>query len=158
MNQQPMNERNKQKNSGKKKSGGAWALLGLALVWLFNSLDGGKLQHFFRRIRWMLQTGRLSVDEEIFAVIFSLFVLIVVIGVLVSVAKKMKAAREKTGSARRGGTAEHHSHDRIQGYAAGGESGYMHWKKQLDGFLAAGLIDRKEYNELLARRKDNYIG
>ena len=150
---------NEKKNNGKnrKKSGGAWALLALALVWLFNSLDGDKLQLFFRRIRWMLQTGRLPMDGEILAVIFSVAVLILVTVVLVRVVKKAAENRADAAPARRGGTAEHHSHDRIQGYV-GGESGYMHWKKQLDGFLAAGLIDRKEYNELLERRKDNYLG
>lgn len=61
-------------------------------------------------------------------------------------APAMRAKPETRSSA-------YHNHDSI---AAGGrvaESEQEHWKRQLDGFIQAGLIDREEYRMLLERRK-----
>ena len=35
----------------------------------------------------------------------------------------------------------------------GAEDAQEHWKKQLDGFLEAGIIDRSEYRVLQERRR-----
>lgn len=44
---------------------------------------------------------------------------------------------------------EEHTHDRLDYDCYRTESAAEHYKKQLDGFLDAGLIDRKEYLQLL---------
>ena len=49
-----------------------------------------------------------------------------------------------------------HSHDRLSGYTDGSCGDEEHWRKQLDGFLAAGIIDRSEYKVLLEKRKTSY--
>ena len=49
-----------------------------------------------------------------------------------------------------------HSHDRLSVSNTAqvcDEDSYTHWKKQLDDFLAAGIIDKSEYNTLLNRYK-----
>ena len=83
------------------------------------------------------------------AVVVALVVLIVAV---VAIAKRAKEKRFDGVRAKGGGTAAAHSHDRLQGYA-GNESGFEHWKKQLDGFLEAGIIDRSEYRALIERRR-----
>lgn len=144
-----MNSKNKKKKTG----GAAWAAIA-AVILIVNMLDGldeGDLHFFFLRLR---HNPTLAI--AILAVVIS-----VVIAVIALAAAKRrsadavnahKATRSETYG---GGTAAQHSHDRIQGYT-GGENEYEHWKKQLDGFLAAGIIDRKEYQALLERRKTSY--
>lgn len=49
-----------------------------------------------------------------------------------------------------------HSHDRLQSNNTAqvcDEDEYTHWKKQLDDFLEAGVIEKSEYNTLLSRYK-----
>lgn len=49
-----------------------------------------------------------------------------------------------------------HNHDRLSVSNTAqvcDEDSYTHWKKQLDDFLAAGIIERSEYNALLKRYK-----
>ena len=81
-----------------------------------------------------------------------------IVAVSLAANKRLKSAEQRPASPRAPTGAQQHSHDRIQGYTAADENEFLHWKKQLDGFLAAGLIDRKEYNALLERRKTSYIG
>ena len=51
-----------------------------------------------------------------------------------------------------------HSHDRLSRQAAANCSVDEHWKAQLDGFLKAGIIDRKEYAVLMERHGRIYDG
>lgn len=46
-----------------------------------------------------------------------------------------------------------HSHDRLHPAKSSAvcDDDMTHWKKQLDGFLAAGIIERSEYKTLLER-------
>lgn len=44
-----------------------------------------------------------------------------------------------------------HNHDRLTNTGHKPESGFQHWKTQLDGFLEAGLIDKAEYKLMLER-------
>lgn len=148
-----MDNKNTQKPK-KKSSGGFVGLIVLLVVWALNRVD---FSRFFARLRWMLQTGRFPVDSEILGAAAAGLVLFVV---LIAVVKRAaKSAKERKAdslpSARRGGTAAQHSHDRLQGYR-GDENNAEHWKKQLDGFLAAGIIDRSEYRTLLERRSVSY--
>ncbi len=53
-----------------------------------------------------------------------------------------------------GDTKDTHSHDRLTENYHHPESGLEHWKIQLDGFLKAGLIDKKEYAVLMERYRD----
>lgn len=148
-----MDNKNTQKPK-KKSSGGFVGLIVLLVVWALNRVDFSRL---FARLRWMLQTGRFPENSETLgAVAAGAVLLIVLIAVLARAVKSAKARRfDGVPSARRGGTAAHHSHDRLQGYS-GDENSVEHWKKQLDGFLAAGIIDRSEYRTLLERRSVSY--
>ena len=140
-------------NRGKKKSsGGAWGLIILAVIWGINRIDSEKLSRLFRRLRWSFRTGKFDMnDKAVVGTVAAVVVLVVLIAALSSAVKKMKEKRFEGVKARRGGTAAAHSHDRIQGYA-GNESAGEHWKKQLAGFLAAGISDRSEYRVRLERR------
>ncbi len=143
----------------KKKSGGWWGLAFLLIIWAVNNLDSDKVRRFFSRLQWQFRTGRINVNSR--AAIMALGVVCSLLAIVICVSVLAKKAREKRfdgirrapgGSAARGGTAQAHSHDRLQGYR-GDESGLEHWKKQLDGFLEAGIIDRSEYRVLLERRR-----
>lgn len=148
------NDSNQQKQ--KKKGSGVWGLLILAVIWAINRLDADDVSRFFSRLKWRFRTGNFRLDGaaigEITAIVIGI-VLIITLFVTLSRIKKVNTAKRFDGiKARRGGTTEAHSHDRLQGYR-GDESGMEHWKKQLDGFLAAGIIDRSEYRALLERRR-----
>ena len=145
------NDPNQNRQKPKKKNGsGLWGLVILVLIWLFNRINAGDLSHFFMRLRWALRTGDFRLDDGAIVAITVAVVLVVLI-VTLSRVKKVRAEKRFDGvRARSGGTAAAHSHDRLQGYA-GNESSAEHWKKQLDGFLAAGIIDRSEYRVLMER-------
>ena len=147
---------NKNTKQGKKKSsgGGVAALIIFIVIWLLNRFDSSDFHYFFSRLRRMLRTGRFSYDGGRLAVILGVVLVIIVLIVVLSRALKSAKERRIDGvqSARGGGTAAQHSHDRLQGYA-GDENGAEHWKKQLDGFLEAGIIDRSDYRALLERRR-----
>ena len=144
------NNPNQNRNKKKKSSGGAWGLIILAVIWAINRIDFKSLAAY---LRYAFRTGSLPGNGRAAVLALAAVVGLVVLIVIVSVAAK--AARQKRFDgikARGGGTAAAHSHDRLQGYT-GNESGSEHWKKQLDGFLEAGIIDRSEYRVLLERRR-----
>ena len=144
------NRSNQQKK--KKKGSGLWGLILLAVIWAFNRLNSEDVARFFSRLRWMFRTGNFRLDDSFIAVIAAI-VLVIVLSVTIVRIKKVRAERRFDGiKAKSGGTAATHSHDQLQGYR-GNESPAEHWKKQLDGFLAAGIIDRSEYRVLLERRR-----
>ena len=150
----------------KKKGSGFWGLAVLLIIWAVNALDSEKVRRFFSRLRWSIRTGRLDVDDGgvVIAAVAAVFILVCLVIFVSVLAKKAKEKRfdgirrapggrtAGTGSAVRGGSAAAHSHDQLQGYR-GDESSAEHWKKQLDGFLEAGIIDRSEYRVLLERRR-----
>ena len=142
-------------NQKKKKKGGAgaWAVIAavIIIVNMINSVDEWEIRRFFMQLR----------HNPTLAIAILAIVISVVIALIALAANKKRMAadqpvRRSSTAARSGGTAAQHSHDRIQGYTAGSEDAYLHWKKQLDGFLAAGIIDRKEYIALLERRRDSF--
>ena len=147
-------------NQKKKKKGGAWWLLFLVIIWAVNNLDGEKVRRFFQRLQWQFRTGR--VDMRALTAAGAVVVALVALVVIVSAAAKSAKNKRFDGIKRqRGASASvspmsgqsvQHSHDRLSGYR-GEESGLDHWKKQLDGFLEAGIIDRSEYRALLERRR-----
>ena len=147
------NDPNQNRQKPKKKNGsGLWGLVILVLIWLFNRINAGDLSRFSMRLRWALRTGDFRMDGAPVIAIAAI-VLIIVLAVTLTRIKKVRAEKRFDGiRARSGGTAAAHSHDRLQGYA-GNESSAEHWKKQLDGFLAAGIIDRSEYRVLMERRR-----
>lgn len=147
------NDPNQNRQKPKKKNGsGLWGLVILVLIWLFNRINAGDLSRFFMRLRWALRTGDFRMDGAPVIAIAAI-VLIIVLAVTLTRIKRVRAEKRFDGiKARGGGTAAAHSHDRLQGYA-GNESSTEHWKKQLDGFLAAGIIDRSEYRVLMERRR-----
>lgn len=54
----------------------------------------------------------------------------------------------------RGDNSSQHNHNRLElGNSAEqcDDDDFLHWKKQLDGFLQAGLVDKKEYQVLLKK-------
>ena len=89
-----------------------------------------------------------------FVIAAAVILAVVLLLVTLARAKKVREAKRFDGiRSFGGGTAKAHSHDQVTGYKLGAESGEEHWKKQLDGFLAAGIIDRSEYRVLLERRR-----
>ena len=144
-----MDNRNKQQKP-KKKGSGLWAFVILALIAFFNTADFDELSY---RISRFFRTGRLSPDSAVFVIAAAVILAVVLLLVTLARAKKVREAKRFDGiRSFGGGTAKAHSHDQVTGYKLGAESGEEHWKKQLDGFLAAGIIDRSEYRTLLERR------
>ena len=145
-----MDNRNKQQKP-KKKGSGLWAFVILALIAFFNTADFDELSY---RISRFFRTGRLSPDSAVFVIAAAVILAVVLLLVTLARAKKVRQAKRFDGiRSFGGGTAKAHSHDQVTGYKLGAESGEEHWKKQLDGFLAAGIIDRSEYRTLLERRR-----
>ncbi len=146
------NNKNQNQQRKKQKGSGLWGLIILALIWAFNRLNAEDISRFFSRLRWAFRTGNLDAAGPAVAMI-AVIVLVILLAVTLSRVKKIRAAKRFDGiKARGGGTAAAHSHDRLQGYT-GNESGLEHWKKQFEGFLEAGIIDRSEYRVLLERRR-----
>lgn len=142
---------NENKKQPKKKSGGS-GLVGVIIVlviWLLRRVD---LSTLTARLRWMLRTGNFHIDSS---AVFGILAVVVVLLGIAAVVRVAKTAAGKSGSSdvptRRSPAV--HSHDRISGYTVGSCSDLEHWKRQLDGFLEAGIIDRAEYRVLLERRK-----
>ena len=154
-----MDNKNRQQQK-KKKSGGAWGLLVLLVIWAVNNLDGEKVRRFFRQLQGAFRTGSINGRAAVaaIAVVVGLFLVIAVGSAVVKSAKdkRFDGIKKHRGSAASvspmSAQGVQHSHDRLSGYR-GEESGYDHWKKQLDGFLEAGIIDRSEYKVLLERRR-----
>ena len=145
-----MDNRNKQQKP-KKKGSGLWAFVILALIAFFNTADFDELSY---RISRFFRTGRLSPDSAVFVIAAAVILAVVLLLVTLARAKTVREAKRFDGiRSFGGGTAKAHSHDQVTGYKLGAESGEEHWKKQLDGFLAAGIIDRSEYRTLLERRR-----
>ena len=145
-----MDNRNKQQKP-KKKGSGLWAFVILALIAFFNTADFDELSY---RISRFFRTGRISPDSAVFVIAAAVILAVVLLLVTLASAKKVREAKRFDGiRSFGGGTAKAHSHDQVTGYKLGAESGEEHWKKQLDGFLAAGIIDRSEYRTLLERRR-----
>ena len=153
-------DKNKQQQKKKKKGGIGW-LIFLAVIWGINRLDVEGVSRFFQRLRWQFRTGRFNWNSN--AAIMAIAVVIALVAAVVAVSAVAKAAREKrfdgvktrrsaSAASPMSGQRVQHSHDRLSGYH-GEESGFDHWKKQLDGFLEAGIIDRSEYRVLLERRR-----
>ena len=148
----PNDPRQTQQKPKKKKGSGAWGLVIIALIWLFNRVNFEDIERFFSRLRWTFRTGRIELSESVIAALAAVVLLIALIVTIVRVKKVLAAKRFDGIKARGGGTAAAHSHDQLQGYR-GNETPAEHWKKQLDGFLEAGIIDRSEYRVLLERRR-----
>ncbi|MBQ3481300.1 MAG: hypothetical protein IJQ43_01855 [Oscillospiraceae bacterium] len=147
-----LNSKQNQQQRKKKKGSGLWGLAVLAVIWIINRIDFDDLQRNFSRLGRGIRTGNIRLDGTVIGALAAAVLFIVLI-VAISRVKKIRAAKRFDGiKARGGGTAAAHSHDQLQGYR-GNESAAEHWKKQLDGFLEAGIIDRSEYRVLLERRR-----
>ena len=104
-------------------------------------------------------------NPETVVIVAMLMIIGICVGLFVAVAKKkvggaavdkeeVRQRLSKMGFAVK--ESPEHSHDRLQSNNTAqvcDEDEYTHWKKQLDDFLAAGIIERSEYNALLKRYK-----
>ena len=126
----------------------------LMVIWAINRIDFDDLSRALKRL---FRSSGVSADGATIGIAVLAVVLFVVILALVKKIRTIASDKRFTGvktSARRETTAVPlHSHDRLSGYADGSCSSEEHWKKQLDGFLSAGIIDRNEYRVLLERRR-----
>ena len=155
-----MDNKNNRQQPRKKRKGGAWGFVVLLIIWAINRLDTEKVRRFFSRLQWSIRTGRLDVNGRAavmaLGAVFSLLAIVICVSVLAKKAREKRfdgvKTRRSASVSPMSGQAVQHSHDRLQGYR-GEESGMDHWKKQLDGFLEAGIIDRSEYRALLERRR-----
>lgn len=95
---------------------------------------------------FILLAANVSMEEEIFLPIIAIALIGIVFWIFIG---KGKTKSQTTGFSSKSKTA--HSHDRLT--VTREElmqcDGLEHYKIQLDGFMAAGIIDRKEYNVLM---------
>ena len=115
----------KDKNNGKTKLGGiVLTLIAMLAAFLNNMIDGERINGA------------------------GIVLLVAVAAVLILIAVKALQQKKKAG----GSAKAVHSHDRLHPErAVPCETPGDHWKNQLDGFLAAGIIDRAEYRVLMQR-------
>ena len=122
---------NTQKKDGNKNKGSAIPGVAIAVV--------------------ILLGAALNSNDEIVTVILGIaLITFIAIVIAVTAAKNKKA--QAVGSKRV------HTHDRldtsVSAYHCSTQE--QHWKEQLDGFLAAGLIDRKEYKILWEKHHEDF--
>ena len=156
-----MDNKNKQQKP-RKKGSGLWVAVFFIVVWLINTVD---LDRLASRLSRLFRGEGFSLDDM--RIVIGIVAVLAVALLILTITRLSKVRAQKrfdgilrapggrtagTGSAVRGGSAAAHSHDQLQGYR-GDESSAEHWKKQLDGFLEAGIIDRSEYRVLLERRR-----
>lgn len=110
-----------------------------------------------RRVFSMLGQG-LADDGNLAGIIVVGAVSIVILFAALKAAVRAMTREKKafTAETTRKTSATLHSHDRLSGYTDGSCGDEEHWRKQLDGFLAAGIIDRSEYKVLLEKRNISY--
>ena len=85
-------------------------------------------------------------DSEAMVLIPVVLIISVSVGLFIAGAKKAAFKKEES----------EHSHDRLQSSNTAqlcDEDTYTHWKKQLDDFFEAGIIEKSEYDTLLSRYK-----
>ena len=145
-----MDNKNKQQKP-RKKGSGLWVAVFFIVVWLINTVD---LDRLASRLSRLFRGEGFSLDDMQIVVGIVAVLAVVLVAVTLTRLAKVRAQKRFDGiRSFRGGTAQAHSHDRVTGYQVGTENEQEHWKKQLDGFLAAGIIDRSEYRVLLERRR-----
>ena len=145
-----MDNKNKQQKP-RKKGSGLWVAVFFIVVWLINTVDFDDLAS---RLSRLFRGEGFSLDDMQIVVGIVAVLAVVLVAVTLTRLSKVRAQKRFDGiRSFRGGTAQAHSHDRVTGYQVGTENEQEHWKKQLDGFLAAGIIDRSEYRVLLERRR-----
>jgi len=145
-----MDNRDRQQKQ-KKKGSGLWVAVFFIVIWALNNLDFDSLAY---RISRLFRGGGLSLDDM--RIVIGIVAVLAVVLLILTITRLAKVRAQKRFDgirSFRGGTAQAHSHDRVTGYPVGTENEQEHWKKQLDGFLAAGIIDRSEYRVLLERRR-----
>lgn len=143
------NQNNKQKPKNKKS--GVVAAIVLIVIWTLSSVDW---DHALWRLRRLLRRGEMSEAGAAVLIVVVAVLAIFLLVLTLTRLHKVRAAKRFDGiRSFGGGTARAHSHDQITGYRVGAEDAQEHWKKQLDGFLEAGIIDRAEYRVLLERRR-----
>lgn len=145
-----MDNKNKQQKP-RKKGSGLWVAVFFIVVWLINTVD---LDRLASRLSRLFRGEGFSLDDM--RIVIGIVAVLAVALLILTITRLSKVRAQKRFDgirSFRGGTAQAHSHDRVTGYQVGTENEQEHWKKQLDGFLAAGIIDRSEYRVLLERRR-----
>lgn len=89
-----------------------------------------------------------SMDEDVLLAIIGLVFIIGIFAVIFKLVKKTITNNIKTDFPQ-------HSHDRLSNNTLKIEAydSFEHYKRQIDGFLAAGIIDRAEYKVLYEKYK-----
>ena len=95
-----------------------------------------------KRFQWMLRYR----PGEVIPMLISLGVTILVVVMVFQLAsRRIRGNSEK----------KEHTHDRIDSVSYdANETEFQHYKKQLDGFLKAGIIEKEEYRLLLRRYQE----
>ena len=103
-----MDNKNKRQQPRKKK-GGVWGLIVLAVIWAINRLDAGDVRRFFSRLQWMFRTGRFDLrDENLLLLVGAIIavtagLLIITIAAKAAKAKRFDGIRRAPGGSARGG-------------------------------------------------------
>jgi len=105
---------------------------------------------FFAVIALFNLAGESKLDEIMPILICAIVAIAIAVGVIG--AKKNAGKTDKPFVTREKASTDmfksEHSHDRLT-VDVSKEDGLEHWKKQLDDFMKAGIIERSEYNALL---------
>lgn len=102
----------------------------------------------------LVAANLISEDTDALPAVLAIAFLFIIIAVVIGVVRT-RVARAKAGR----GSQKIHSHDRLHpNTAAPCTDPDEHWKKQLDGFLEAGIIEKDEYRVLMNRRSQQYSG
>jgi len=124
----------KKQNNGKKTAGAILWLVFLALVGFLNS---GSLPDI--RLPRLPSLPAIGI-AGVWIAVAGVLILAVAVYAIVTLRKKNAAATQED------------CHDRLHPeHASACPDRLTHWKRQLDGFLAAGLIDKEEYRVLLEK-------
>ena len=123
------------KKDKKKGSGGVAALIWVLIVAVGFLVNSQSFHSFGFTVRRMMRTMP-EILPLLAGLLVFLFILIFVI--------KAASSRKKE-----------HTHDRTDTVSFdGNETEFEHYKKQLDGFLHAGIIEKEEYRLLLRRYQE----
>ena len=130
--------------SKEKKPGGLWLALGVLLgYYSFMNLDG--VQRVYNLLFHRGPSILLPYLQN-FPYLISYLVMpfLAAVFLLIGLIMRLKGPKERSK--------EIHTHDRIETVSYNvNETEAEHYKKQLDGFLKAGIIEREEYNILIKR-------
>ena len=131
-------------NKGKKKPGAGWIILGiLSGYYTLANMDGVQRVYSF-----LFRRGPSAVMQYLenfpYLIPYLILPVLTVVFLIIGFIKRVNIPRERKEDI--------HTHDRIDRVSYNvNETEAEHYRKQLDGFLKAGIIEKEEYRILMNR-------